>query len=523
MIKLRLLQLAFFASTAAFAQLPLRPDSTFNTDGIYQQDFGFQDNLTAVTVQPQDNKIIAVGTAINPTTFGGKLLVMRLLPDGSPDLTFNTTGSVVIETYNESYAYAVQVLLNGKILVAGTVANEQFQFSACAMLFNSDGTLATEFGNNGIFLSASAPGDEFAYSMAIQADGKIVLAGSAGDDQFRAMPAIWRLNADGSPDLSFGNNGATLMTVENSDNDFSSVLVESSGAIVASGHYDQGLTSGGQQNFDFLTARFLANGTPDVNFGGDGYVETPISFEYSEEAFGMVIAEDGNIVVSGYTLATDLSYDFALMKFRTDGTLDAAFGNNGIVVHNFGSGDVIYDMILQNGKFLCAGASGSGFDNLDFTMIRFNPNGTVDTDFGDNGTLRTDIAGGFDEANGIVIQQDGRIVLAGKGNNGVQNDAIVVRYTDQINDVGVEQLDNSSIQLFPNPAMRGTSLTVLGLQTPVDAVQLLDLQGRKVDGIQLSQVSNGIGFEIPSNVSQGLYILQIVSKSKIQHFNIAVK
>jgi hypothetical protein len=55
----------------------------------------------------------------------------------------------------------------------------------------------------------------------------------------------------------------------------------------------------------------------------------------------------------------------------------------------------------------------------------------------DNGTLRTDIAGGFDEANGLTIQQDGRIVLAGKGNNGVQNDAVVVRYTDQINDVGV--------------------------------------------------------------------------------------
>ncbi len=523
MIKLRLLQLVFFFNTVVFAQLPLRPDSTFNTDGIYQQDFGFQDNLTAVTVQPLDNKIIAVGTAINQTTFGGKLLVLRLLSDGTPDLTFNTTGSVVIEAYNESYAYAVQVLPTGKILVAGTVANEQFQFSACAMLFNSDGTLATEFGTNGIFLSASAPGDEFAYSMAIQADGKIVLAGSAGDDQFRAMPAIWRLNADGTPDLSFGNNGATFMTVENSDNDFSSVLLESNGAIVASGHYDQGITSGGQQNFDFLTARFLSNGTPDVVFGGDGYVESPISFEYSEEAYGMLIAEDGNIVVSGYTLAGDLSYDFALLKFRNDGTLDASFGNNGVVVQNFGSGDVIYDMALQNGKFLCAGTSGSGFDDLDFTMIRFNPNGSLDTDFGDNGTLRTDIAAGFDEANGLTIQQDGRIVLAGKGNNGVQNDAVVVRYTDQINDVGVEQLDNSSIQLFPNPAMRGTSLNLLGLQTSVDAIQLLDLQGRMVDGFQLSQVSNGIELEIPSNISQGLYILQIVSQNKIQHFNVAVK
>jgi uncharacterized delta-60 repeat protein len=523
MIKLLLLQAAVLVSASAFAQLPLQPDSTFNADGIYQQDFGFQDNLTAVTVQPQDNKVIAVGTAINQTTFGGKLLVIRLNPDGTPDLSFNNTGSVVIETYNESYAYAAQVLPTGKILVAGAVANEQFQFSACAILFNTDGSIATEFGNNGVFLSTATPGDEFAYSMAIQSDQKIVLAGSAGDDQFRAMPAIWRLNADGTPDLSFGNNGVTLMTVENSDNDFSSVLVESSGAIVASGHYDQGLTSGGQQNFDFLTARFLSNGTPDINFGGDGYIETPISFEYSEEAYGMVFSEDGNIVVSGYTLAIDQTYDFALMKFRTDGTLDASFGNNGIAIHNIGTGDVVYDMTLQNGKFLCAGTSGSGFDDLDFTMVRFNPNGTVDTDFGDNGALLTDIAGGFDEANGIVIQQDGRIVLAGKGNNGLQNDAVVVRYTDQINDVGFEKLDETSIQLFPNPASRGAWLNILGLKSSVSSIQFLDLQGRTIEKFQISQGSNGIGFEVPSNISQGLYIIQIVSQNKIQHFNISVK
>lgn len=523
MLKLQLLQVALFVSASAFAQLPLRPDSTFNTDGIYQQDFGFQDNLTAVTIQPQDNKIIAVGTAINQTTFGGKLLVIRLNADGTPDLSFNTTGSVIVNTYNESYAYAAQVLPTGKILVAGAVANEQFQFSACAILFNSDGSIATEFGNNGVFLSAATPGDEFAYSMAIQSDQKIVLAGSAGDDQFRAMPAIWRLNADGTPDLSFGNNGVTLMTVENSDNDFSSVLIEPSRAILASGHYDQGLTSGGQQNFDFLTARFLSNGTSDVNFGGDGYVETPISFEYSEEAYGMLIAEDGNIIVSGYTLAGDLSYDFALLKYRTDGTLDPSFGNNGIVIHNIGTGDVIYDMTLQNGKFLCAGTSGSGLDDLDFTMLRFNPNGTVDTDFGDNGTLVTDIAGGFDEAESITIQQDGRIVLAGKGNNGLQNDAIVVRYTDQINDVGFEKLDKASIQLFPNPASRGAWVNLLGLQSSVNSIQLLDLQGRTIEKFQLSQGSNGIGFEIPSTISPGMYIIQIASQNKTQHFNVSVK
>jgi uncharacterized delta-60 repeat protein len=523
MIKHRLLQAALFVSASTYAQLPLRPDSTFNTDGIYQQDFGFQDNLTAVTIQPQDNKIIAVGTAINQTTFGGKLLVIRLNPDGTPDLSFNTTGSVIINTYNESYAYAAQVLPTGKILVAGAVANKQFQFSACAILFNSDGSIATEFGNNGVFLSAATPGDEFAYSMAIQSDQKIVLAGSAGDDQFRAMPAIWRLNADGTPDLSFGNNGVTLMTVENSDNDFSSVLIESSGAIVASGHYDQGLTSGGQQNFDFLTARFLSNGTPDINFGGDGYIETPISFEYSEEAYGMLIAEDGNIVVSGYTLAADLTYDFALMKFRTDGSLDASFGNNGVAIHNLGSGDVIYDMTLQNGKFLCAGTSGSGFDDLDFTMVRFNPNGTLDADFGDNGALLTDIAGGFDEANGLAIQQDGRIVLAGKGNNGLQNDAVVVRYTDQINDVGLEKLENLELQLFPNPAARGSWINLLGLNSSVGSIQLLDLQGRTIVESQLNQVSSGHGFEIPSNISSGMYIIQISSQNKIQHFNVSVK
>jgi uncharacterized delta-60 repeat protein len=180
-------------------------------------------------------------------------------------------------------------------------------------------------------------------------------------------------------------------------------------------------------------------------------------------------------------------------------------------------------MALQNGKFLCAGTSGSGFDDLDFTMIRFNPNGSLDTEFGDNGTLRTDIAAGFDEANGLAIQPDGRIVLAGKGNNGFQNDAVVVRYTDQINDVGLEQLEKSNIQLFPNPSTRGTWVNLLGLNSSVNSIQLLDLQGRSIENLQVGQLPDGLGFEIPSNISQGLYILQVVSKNGIQHFNISVK
>jgi len=484
-------------------------DPSYSSDGLYVKDFGSNDNLTAIAVQPNDQKIVAVGTAINGSTFGGRLLVLRTMPNGSADQTFANNGALVIEDYQESYAYAIEILSDGKMMIAGAVANAQYQFSMAVIRLDADGNFDASFGVDGISLIDLTPTDEFAYAMAIQSDGKIVLAGSAGDDQYRNMPAVVRLNEDGSVDETFGDMGISFIPVTEVDNDFSSVLVQADGIIVASGHWDQGLTDAGWQDFDVLVAQFDENGFLNSGFGNGGMVTTAISIEKAEEAYGMQLT-DGDVLVSGYTLATDQTYDIFLCKYKSNGDLVETFGDAGIVILDQSTGDVAYDMLLQNNSILLAGAVGDGFDDLDLLLAAFNSDGTVDATFGTNGIVRADVAGGFDEANGMAFQADGKVVLAGKGRGDLNNDAVIARLADDVT-VGIAQSNSSSeYAVYPNPTVAGQYITIQGNFESNVTVQLFDLQSRAISGTSITTKSvDRIGFNLPTTLAEGTYLLQV--------------
>lgn len=498
------------------AQSPWLLDPSWSTDGKTMIDYGFQDNLTCVTVNPNNLTVLTGGTAISSTTFGGNLLISRYLPDGSLDPTFDGDGNLILTGFTESYAYDIHLLSDGKILVAGASANPQYQFSMLLMRLNADGSYDTSFGTNGLVQTDLAPADEFAYSMAIQADNKIVLAGSAGDVNYNNMPALVRYNEDGTLDTSFGTNGIVTLPVTQIDNDFSKVMIQADGKIVAAGHWDQGLTDGGQQNFDILLARFETTGQADLSFGTSGVVITPVSFQYTEEAYGLAITTEGEFLVSGFTLAQDLSQNIVLLKFTNSGALQTAFGNNGKVIFDRTTGDVAYDMMLQGDQILIAGAIGNNIDELDFLLARFNSDGEPDSSFGTNSVIRTDIQAGFDEANAITTLPDGRILLAGKGNNGVQNDAVTVRYTRDGLPIGMIDLSEKiAIQLYPNPVQAGSPLQIKlsGNQTGLKHVSIYTIQGTCVwkQAIQStnSTETSILQLELPTNLSSGMYLLQV--------------
>ena len=121
---------AFAINTSA--QIPGMVDSSFNGNGKVIYDFGFHENLTDVKVQPFDQKVVTVGTALTPS-FSGKLLAIRLLPNGAFDTTFNDSGIVIIPNFNESYAYETIIKDDGKILIAGTAADPNFIFSTLVL------------------------------------------------------------------------------------------------------------------------------------------------------------------------------------------------------------------------------------------------------------------------------------------------------------------------------------------------------------------------------------------------------
>ncbi|MEY3398674.1 MAG: hypothetical protein RL220_1268, partial [Bacteroidota bacterium] len=483
-------------------------DNTFNSTGIYTYDFGFQDNLTDVKVQA-DQKILTCGTSLSGA-FAGRLIVMRQNTDGTPDLSFNGTGYVLIDSYTESYAYEIRVRDDGKILIAGAVASPVYIFSALVMRLNADGSIDETFGDNGFSEINLTGTDHFAYAMQETADNKILIAGSSLDANYNNQPVVFRLNEDGSLDETFGENGAAIIEVTQIDNRFNSLTIQDDGKIVAAGHLSNPLTNDGQFDFDILVARFNEDGSPDVSFSGDGILTDAVSALYTDDIFEVVVTPDGNITVAGYATQADFSFDLIVVQYDDSGERVDTFGDQGVVQLDLANQDVALGMDIQtDGKIVVAGTSGGFFfDNRDVLIIRLETNGAFDNTFNDDGIVLTEVLGYMDEANAVTIQADDKIVVAGKDNNGTQNDALLARYEAESEANGIIHDHNASFSIFPNPATIGNRILVQHTE-PVSRIVLQDISGKTIAEFQVNKGTYQATLFIPSTLEAGIYMLRV--------------
>jgi uncharacterized delta-60 repeat protein len=268
--------------------------------------------------------------------------------------------------------------------------------------------LDPSFGDGGTVRTDFADFIDEGWDMLLQ-DGKPVLAGSAG----RAVNGLGvtdfglaRYTTDGRLDPSFGSGGK-VTTDFTGTSDFAFALIEQpNGALVAAGS-----TYAADGSLpDFALARYRRDGTLDPTFGTGGKVRTDFGGTF-DVAKAMVRQPNGKIVVAGHTSEYTVSNDFALARYNADGTLDTSFGVGGKVVTKFGGFSEAAALVLQNdGKIVAAGENAG--DGFDFALARYHPNGSLDTGFGGDGTVLTDFGGG-DSANALVLDNAGRIVAAG--------------------------------------------------------------------------------------------------------------
>ncbi|MBL7962243.1 MAG: hypothetical protein JNM31_00230 [Flavobacteriales bacterium] len=511
--------LSLALSPLAMAQVPGDLDISFANNGKYIQNFGFQDNLTKVRVQPWDQKIIAVGTAIN-TSFSGQLLVMRLNPDGTLDTSFDGDGYLIINDFTESYAYDLVIRSDEKIVVVGTVADPTYQFATFMMRLKADGSLDATFGTGGMVVTEMSPQDDMAHAVVELTDGSLLLAGRARNGSFLYDPIVTHFSETGVMDMTFGTSGMATLPVAGEDNNFWSLGVNPDGSIIASGHYASEIPgSGGAFQFDVLLAKFSSVGQLDPTFGTGGVVIAPMPTGKDDQAFGQVITPAGDIVVCGYTTLMDFTYDMLLMAFDAQGSSIPSFGTSGVVTFNNADQDVAYGIERQNdGRILVAGTSGGFiFNDRDFILARYLDNGTLDAGFGTGGVVLTTAMAAFDEANALTLQADGKILVAGKGMNGSNNDAVIMRH---LNDgtVGMQDLPLvHELSIHPNPARSNdrVSLRMAGTSSGQPEVRLMDLHGRTVqlDVLRSSAIDNGYMILLPGDLAAGCYtvVLQPVS------------
>jgi uncharacterized delta-60 repeat protein len=337
-------------------------DASFGTGGKVTTDFaGLDDGANSVAVQ-LNGKIVAAGDA--STGDGSDFALARYNRDGTLDASFGTGGKVTTDfADSDDFATSVTILLTGKIVAAGSAFTGAVSDFALAR-YNGDGTLDASFGTGGKVTTDFAGSDDFANSVAVQLNGKIVVAGntSAGTGSDFALA---RYNSDGTLDTSFGTGGKVTTDFAGLDDRANSVALQLNGKIIVAGFAGTGDSS------DFALAHYNSNGTLNASFGTGGKVTT--DFASSDDFANSVAMQlNGKIVVAGNTF-TATGNDFALARYNRDGTLDASFGTGGKVTTGFAGFESVANSIAVqlNGKIVAAGYSGFGSTGSDFALARY--------------------------------------------------------------------------------------------------------------------------------------------------------
>jgi uncharacterized delta-60 repeat protein len=433
-------------------------DPTFGSGGKVTTDFsGRSNSANAIAVQ-SDGKILVTGDALSAQA-SPDIGVARYNSDGSLDTTFGTGGRVTTDFAGRSdVGAAITVQPDGKILVAGGAdLGASSNFDFALVRYNSNGSLDSTFGNSGKVLTDFNGGLDAATSIGRQTDGKIVAAGFAtAGDPHMALA---RYNSNGTLDTTFGTGGKVITNI-NGTRDFANAMaIQSDGKIITGGST---LTLFGSFVM-FAMARHNSDGSLDPTFGSGGKVTTQVVFGDGEddEISGLAIQPDGRILAAG---RANFAQDFGLVRYQTNGALDTAFGTNGVVTTDFnGSIDRAFGMVLQiDGKIVLAGAANLTTGSTgDFGLARYNPNGSLDSTFGAGGKVITDFGGNVDIARGVVLQSDNRIVAAGSTiSTPGTGDFALARYlaTAQPSDVGGRIIDTSG-----NP-VEGVAIRMTGTQ-----------------------------------------------------------
>ena len=379
-------------------------DTSFDGDGKLTTSFGFnaKDSAQEIVFQP-DGKFIVGGSS--GTASGPSIAVARYNLDGSLDANFGDAGKVTASIFGGSAA-SIELQADGKILAVGTGFTPQTT-RPIIVRFKTSGALDQSF-NPGTPGRVIIPQGETntATAISVQPDGKIIAAGTGSSTTYTDF-TVSKTNADGTPDLTFGNTGNVVTSVSDSIDGASAVAVQTDGKIVAAGY------AGIPGSIGVALVRYNRNGSLDTTFDMDGKLILPIS-GISEAAYDVVIQTDGKIVIAGFKENSSSTQNFFLARFNPNGSLDTTFGTNGTVTTVVGSGgDFAKSLVLQtDGKLIAVGTARTG-TNGDFAAVRYNADGSLDSTFGTNGKAIISIDNGNDDANDAAIQSDGKIVLAG--------------------------------------------------------------------------------------------------------------
>jgi uncharacterized delta-60 repeat protein len=394
-------------------------------------------------------------------------LGVAVVPDGNRDLTFGGGGRITELSDSMAWADASVIQSDGKIIAAGAVVLTGADSAFRLVRYNQDGSLDTTFGTEGNVTTNFSERQDLATAVALQSDGKIIAAGQAGLGPKPGFSfALARYNRDGSLDTAFGVAGKVVTDLLGPSETAFASAIQSDGRIIAAGvAYAGALSTSG----DFALVRYQPDGSLDRTFGIDGTVITDWS-GVLDTARALAIQSDGRIVVAGTGHVIDYRrppWYGVVVRYNQDGSVDTTFGERGKVTTDvLDTSDIGALAIQSDGKIIAAGGSQStaSFFSLDFGLVRYNDDGSLDTTFGAGGKVTTAFGPWRDRVFALVLQSDGKVVAGGDTESGEYRGSAfaLARYNrDGSLDTGFGVGGKVRTDL---PAGRGGYLRSLGIQ-----------------------------------------------------------
>jgi uncharacterized delta-60 repeat protein len=441
-------------SVQSFSQ-PGTLDNSFSNDGKTSTLVGTVEADGECVAVQSNGKIIMAGTYYNTSHNDYDFAVVRYNVNGTLDNSFAGNGKADINPSlnTDDIANAVAIQSNGMIIIAGSSGSSLESPDHLAVVrLKTNGNLDSSFGAGGI---VRIPLIGSIKSVAIQQDGRIVLAGDVANSTFYDF-AVIRLLSSGALDKSFGNNGEVFTDFVGGNDNAESVAIQSNGKIVVGG------SSSSANIYNFAVAQYKSNGTLDSSFNNDGKVRTAIGSERQCFANAIAIQGNGKILAAGNFINSITSKsEFAVVRYNTNGTLDNSFAGNGKLGISFGGTDNAYSLAIQsNGKIIVAGVTeNNAATNDNFAIARVHSSdGTLDAFFGNGGKVTTNF-GGYDYGLSTVIDATGRIIVGGLSITDKRRFA-VARYltsgtsliADNENNAADSKTISKEFKVYPNPA-----------------------------------------------------------------------
>lgn len=410
----------------------------FGSSGIAITPNTSEINEIAVDAQ---GSIISAGYTIESGGTGiYHLTLTKHTENGAIVSNFGANGIVTTTIDHSEFPLDIALQADGKILVAGSsylgpTQSGPGDYQSFVVRYKTNGDLDSSFASNGIFKLPHS--DSHIASMIVLTDGSILAAGNSF-----GTATISKISANGVLDSSFGNNGSVYL----SDVNYTFILWEakllSDHTIMCVGYDGTDLN-----NSKLTYCKVDLNGDFVSNFGQNGKVVIDLhnSFpQVSEFLSGIKETVGGKVILVGYSTTS------LMIKINLDGTMDTNFGTNGILNHSYPFSD--FD-IQEDGKFIIGGNSEVSEYNYGFTITRLTSEGSLDNSFNGTGSFTTDISTGNDYLQTVKLLGTNHILVAGSSRLSAPNAHFMLANIDISQSLKVESFNPEQISVYPNPTM----------------------------------------------------------------------